>query len=209
MRLSGVDFDLRKDADIVLRKALPFALSTAAAMVLSGSRSRWGGVTVPLERFRWAPFYEFALLRGLKAVVEPGDTVIIVGGGLGVSSVVAAREAGPTGTVITYEGDAKRAATVVTSATPSSVHRRPSMATPGVPNEFQRTPYRRVTCLNWTVKGLNDESSRISTTVRERSWSSTTNHVASPNTMFDPSCTSVDTPFAPRGPNTGRPEHTC
>ena len=110
MQLSGIEFDLRKDADIVLRKALPFALSSVAAAVLPGDRSRWGGVTVPTERFRWAPFYEFALLRGLKAVVEPGDTVVIVGGGLGVSSVVAARAAGPAGTVVTYEGDAKRAA---------------------------------------------------------------------------------------------------
>lgn len=110
MRLSGIEFDLRKDADIVLRKALPFALSSVAAAVLPGDRSRWGGVTVPMERFRWAPFYEFALLRGLKTVVEPGDTVMVVGGGLGVSSVVAARAAGPAGAVVTYEGDPERAA---------------------------------------------------------------------------------------------------
>ncbi|HET7325081.1 MAG TPA: FkbM family methyltransferase [Halococcus sp.] len=110
MELNGIEFDLRKDADIVLKKSLPFALSTIASPLVIGAQSRWGGVTVPMQRFRWAPFYEFALIRGVKKVVRPGDTVVVVGGGFGVSSVTAARNAGPTGRVIIYEGNPKRVA---------------------------------------------------------------------------------------------------
>ena len=54
------------------------------------------------------PEYEAALLEGIRSNVESNDTVVVVGGGRGVSSVVAARQAAPDGHVTTYEGGAER-----------------------------------------------------------------------------------------------------
>lgn len=51
---------------------------------------------------RW--LYEHDLSAAIKETVEPDDTVIIIGGGVGVTTVVAAREVGPTGSVMVYEG---------------------------------------------------------------------------------------------------------
>lgn len=51
--------------------------------------------------------YEGALLRGIQDQARRGDTVVIVGGGRGVSTVVAANQVGPNGRVITYEGAAE------------------------------------------------------------------------------------------------------
>lgn len=48
--------------------------------------------------------YEMALCTGIRKHVEEGETVVIVGGGWGVSSVIAARQVGPSGKIITYEG---------------------------------------------------------------------------------------------------------
>lgn len=48
--------------------------------------------------------YEGAIISALQNHVAPGDSVVIVGGGLGVSSVVAARCTGPTGSVLVFEG---------------------------------------------------------------------------------------------------------
>lgn len=50
------------------------------------------------------PGYEEALLRGIRQHVSEGDTVTIVGGGWGVSTVVAAKCVGKEGNVTTYEG---------------------------------------------------------------------------------------------------------
>jgi hypothetical protein len=50
------------------------------------------------------PDYEEALIRGIDQYVAHGDTVVIVGGGWGVSSVEAAEKAGESGKVIIFEG---------------------------------------------------------------------------------------------------------
>ena len=50
------------------------------------------------------PNYEKALIESLKENVEPGDKVVIVGGGWGVSAVVAAKQVGERGEVVVYEG---------------------------------------------------------------------------------------------------------
>lgn len=52
--------------------------------------------------------YELPLIRAIRAYVSEGDSVAVVGGGLGVSSVVAARQVGETGSVVTYEGSEHR-----------------------------------------------------------------------------------------------------
>lgn len=48
--------------------------------------------------------YEAALVSGLGAQVRPGDRVVVVGGGIGVTAVNAALRAGPTGHVTCFEG---------------------------------------------------------------------------------------------------------
>lgn len=55
------------------------------------------------------PDYEAPLVGAIRQRVQNGDTVVIVGGGLGVSTVAAARQCGPDGTVVAYEAGGERA----------------------------------------------------------------------------------------------------
>jgi hypothetical protein len=50
------------------------------------------------------PDYEAALMQGLSAAARSGDTVVVVGGGLGVTVAHAARLVGEGGRVVCYEG---------------------------------------------------------------------------------------------------------
>ncbi len=50
------------------------------------------------------PGYEDALVQGLRQHVRRGDRIVIVGGGVGVTSTVAAKQAGSEGHVWIYEG---------------------------------------------------------------------------------------------------------
>ena len=50
------------------------------------------------------PGYEAALVAALNESVRPGDRVVVVGGGLGVTSVVAALRAGSSGNIQCFEG---------------------------------------------------------------------------------------------------------
>ncbi|NEU55651.1 FkbM family methyltransferase [Halorussus sp. MSC15.2] len=54
------------------------------------------------------PLYETELIRGARSQIETGDKITIIGGGWGVSTVVAAQEAGEEGKVVTYEGATKQ-----------------------------------------------------------------------------------------------------
>lgn len=47
--------------------------------------------------------YEVEECNGLRRVVKPGDHVLIIGGGVGVSTIVAGRAAGSVGRVTVYE----------------------------------------------------------------------------------------------------------
>lgn len=49
--------------------------------------------------------YEHGLVAELQSLVKSGDKVIIVGGGIGVSTVVAARQVGQDGSVHVFEGN--------------------------------------------------------------------------------------------------------
>jgi hypothetical protein len=71
---------------------------------------KWGDRIVPTS---WVPNealaddqpnYEGTLITGLRETIKPGDGVVIVGGGLGVTAVVAAFRAGPSGSVQCFEG---------------------------------------------------------------------------------------------------------
>ncbi|HTR12512.1 MAG TPA: hypothetical protein VMI72_04450 [Roseiarcus sp.] len=50
------------------------------------------------------PDYEEALLRGIRMHVRPGDRVVVVGGGEGVTVAVAAKAVRDSGRVICFEG---------------------------------------------------------------------------------------------------------
>jgi protein-L-isoaspartate O-methyltransferase len=69
---------------------------------------KWGDRLVPIT---WAPVprgdepdFEATLVAGLNETVGSGDSVVIVGAGLGVTAVVAALRAGPLGKVECFEG---------------------------------------------------------------------------------------------------------
>jgi len=50
------------------------------------------------------PDYERGLIDAIRTYGQPGDTIVQVGGGLGVSAVASARRVEPSGEVIVYEG---------------------------------------------------------------------------------------------------------
>lgn len=81
--------------DAVLRPRLPNRLG-----VFNGVTARGVGL---LDATDHEPEYEAAILRSLRQLVDSGDDVVVVGGGLGVSSAVAADHAGSEGSVTTYE----------------------------------------------------------------------------------------------------------
>lgn len=71
--------------------------------------------------------YEAALVCGIRTYVEKGDTVVVVGGGWGVSTVSAARQTGDEGKVITYEGGKQTVKKVRDSVQLNDVNRRVSV----------------------------------------------------------------------------------
>ena len=109
------------------REGVAALASTAIRLVYDrGVRPRlprrtvtYNGVAVPAARaldgvVPWhepgdRPDHEAALVRGIRGHVREGDRVVVVGGGTGASSVVAARWAGSTGAVTTFEGAAEQA----------------------------------------------------------------------------------------------------
>jgi len=54
------------------------------------------------------PDYESGICRSLQTHVDTGDEVVIIGGGLGVTTVLAGELAGTEGHVTTYEGSASQ-----------------------------------------------------------------------------------------------------
>lgn len=97
-----------------LRETLPHLHQHYVRERLPRRRQQLNGVTVRSKRlfdgavswdvgYREPENYEPGIVEGLRRHVEPGDDVVIVGGGWGVSSVVAAQEAGEEGSVRTFE----------------------------------------------------------------------------------------------------------
>lgn len=50
------------------------------------------------------PTYESGIVNALETYVKPGDSVVVVGGGWGVSAIHASRNTEDTGSVIVFEG---------------------------------------------------------------------------------------------------------
>jgi len=112
----------REDGPITLgKKSVRFGYDTWVRPVLPKRIVTYNGVLVRASRFgdslvpwhtRDVPGYESALIEGIRQHVEIGDKVTVVGGGWGVSTVEAAKQAGTEGQVITFEGGAKTAENV-------------------------------------------------------------------------------------------------
>jgi hypothetical protein len=97
-----------------LRRVMPVERPVRMAGVNIHRDRRYGDRFLTGPYFRAyvsdVPDYEAALVKGLHMVVRPGMTVVVVGTGLGVTAVVAARLAGPNGQVICYEGSRRNVA---------------------------------------------------------------------------------------------------
>ncbi len=99
-----------------IRPMLPAARQVRYADVEVAHQWKRGDEAVP-RRWRPAeiedvPSYEAALIGGLNAHVQPGDRVVVVGGGAGVTATIAAQLAGPDGHVTCFEGGRQSAAAV-------------------------------------------------------------------------------------------------
>ena len=68
--------------------------------------------------------YEAALVRAIHDSVQSGHKVVVIGGGLGVSTVTAAQEAGVDGSVNSFEGSQLRANIVEETVSMSGVRER-------------------------------------------------------------------------------------
>jgi hypothetical protein len=102
-----------------IRRAIGgFYVATLRRLMPVQGDVRYNGVIVEDRRFlddklprywkpsrdRDIPDYEGALVEGLSQVLRAGDKVVVVGGGLGVTVVVAARIVGDEGSVVCFEG---------------------------------------------------------------------------------------------------------
>jgi hypothetical protein len=92
----------------LVRPLLPVTGHVVYSTVATGRTRRLFDNLVPQT---WVPYqdndtpdYEFALLEAIRVAVKPGDSVVIVGTGSGVSAVVAARATDTAGRVTCYEG---------------------------------------------------------------------------------------------------------
>lgn len=97
---------------------LPYLYRQVRPFLPSGPYPRYNGIPIGTGKttvldplLPWdtpdrndSPEYEEELLSALKEEVDTGDKVMIIGGGKGVSSVVAAQETGESGEVVVYEG---------------------------------------------------------------------------------------------------------
>lgn len=70
--------------------------------------ARWFDSVVPYAGSIERPHYESGLIDALRRYVTAGHRVVIVGGGWGVSAVVAAELVGDDGSVIVFEGSATK-----------------------------------------------------------------------------------------------------
>lgn len=111
--------------DRSIRRLLPAAEPVLLAGIPTGTRRAFGDRWLPAWLVRPdIPDFEAGLVGALRAGIRPGDRVTIVGTGNGVTTAVAARQAGENGRVVAFEGDpAGLAATARTLAAASMAGR--------------------------------------------------------------------------------------
>ena len=86
---------LKRIYNLVVRERLPRKIGMLSGVAVR--KPRW------LDRTETFDGYETPYLEALEETITPGDHVILVGGGWGVSAVVAAQCAGISGKVDVYE----------------------------------------------------------------------------------------------------------
>ena len=128
---------LREDGPTTLvNRAVQFGYDTWIRTLLPKQVVTYNGVLVRASRLgdslvpwhtRDISGYESTLVKGIRQYVEPGDTVVVVGGGWGVSTVEAAKQAGAEGRVITFEGGAKTVENVEDTVALNDVDNRVSV----------------------------------------------------------------------------------
>ena len=96
-----------------LRDVIQFFYDGVLRDHLPAKLSLWNGVAVRgqvklLDFTDSFPTYEAALIEALRQQVESGDNVVIVGGGKGVSTVIAAERTGLDGSVTCFEGSSRQ-----------------------------------------------------------------------------------------------------
>ena len=100
----GVGYVYRR----TLRPLFPVTEPVRYAGVSISRDRRWldGSLPSPIRPFNVhdIPDYEDALARGIEAHVRAGDRVVVIGGGEGVTVVLAAIRVASTGSVVCYEG---------------------------------------------------------------------------------------------------------
>lgn len=104
----------RKEGGVnLVKKSFKYAYNEYVCPWLPKRQATYNGVTVRAAHLGdqilpWqetnVPGYEEALVRGIRQHVTEGSRVVVVGGGWGVTTVAAARQTGPQGQVLTYEG---------------------------------------------------------------------------------------------------------
>jgi SAM-dependent methyltransferase len=87
---------LRRLYDAAIRDRLPRDYAVVQGDIVTRKRRL-------LDRTRHLPDYERVESDAIREIVEPGDHVVILGAGYGVTTVVASRAAGPSGEVTAYE----------------------------------------------------------------------------------------------------------
>jgi hypothetical protein len=107
----------------LLRRTVAYGWRRSGRRLMRAHRSvHWSGVCVhedrtldrwmlpglPLDRLFDIPDYEEALVDALRRLVRTGDRVVVIGGGFGVTTVVAAQAAGTAGRVRSYDSSAAR-----------------------------------------------------------------------------------------------------
>ena len=117
----------------VAREAVPHVYSHYVRDYLWRRETRLNGIRVRSHRIGdsivpWQAghpdpdLYEGAIVDGLRDHVQNADDVVIVGGGWGVSTVVAAEETGVRGSIHTYEASPKYSEYVRETAALNDVH---------------------------------------------------------------------------------------
>lgn len=138
----------------ILRPRLPKgAHTTLSGYPIPAERCRyhWGDRWVPWEtpvKTELNPGYEEALLTGIHSAVHTGDNVVIIGGGWGISSIVAAKCAGENGAVNVYEGSRSEVSKIKKTVRLNNVSEHVSIN-------------HAIVCKAVSLRGCNDERPKI------------------------------------------------
>lgn len=113
---------VKRGVSALLCRSMRFGYDNSLRCLLPKQIAVYNGVPVRAARLGdsyipWhethRPTYEETLLESSQELIQAGDTVVIIGGGWGVSTVEIARQIGEGGEVITYEGSKKAVKDIV------------------------------------------------------------------------------------------------